>query len=384
MASHGPKCAAITLKGLPCKNRARPGSPYCGVHKNYKGGQHAAQAAAAPKLAHLAGKAKPTATHPPAAPPTPAAPPPAAQAIPHDLDATPYRSSGPKRTVGAYISRLAADPKARAQTKTKQAALDDGLVHTDPSGSLVLTPKGHQLAGELAMKPKPKLAALAKPKPVGPLPAAVAAAQNTPKPPPKGAPPPLLVPGAVHGQDDVIAYMTGHSKAVSYTAQHRMATRTYTTPVYREINGNLRHGSWASPAAQKAIAGLDSALQATPPLDKPVITQRGIRFYRDVLGDVKVGDTIHDKGFMSTSVDRNHAYYYATKRGHANQAALMNITIPPGVRALSILPPAPPNLPPKYGTEHEVLLPRGTSLRVDRIVRNAQGVTFIDATVVPA
>lgn len=58
--SSGPHCAAITVKGMPCKNKPRPGSPYCGVHKNYKGSKGAAKAKAAPKLAKLAGKSGPT------------------------------------------------------------------------------------------------------------------------------------------------------------------------------------------------------------------------------------------------------------------------------------------------------------------------------------
>lgn len=210
----------------------------------------------------------------------------------------------------------------------------------------------------------------------------MAASQNAPKPAPAGAPPPLLVPGAIYGMNSVIDYMTGHSQKASYSPQHKQATRTYTTPVYREINGSLRKGSYASPAAKQAVAGLDSAFQATPPLDKPIVVHRGVRYYREVLGDLTVGETIHDQGFMSTSVDRNQAYYYTTKRGNISKAAFFNITIPPGARALSILPPSPPNLPPKYGTEHEVLLPRGSSLRIDRIVRNDQGVSFVDATVV--
>lgn len=62
MASPGPQCAATTLKGTRCKNRARAGSAYCGVHKNYKGGHHAEKAAAAPKLAKLAGRTSTTPT----------------------------------------------------------------------------------------------------------------------------------------------------------------------------------------------------------------------------------------------------------------------------------------------------------------------------------
>ncbi|MCK9898149.1 hypothetical protein MXD60_26785, partial [Frankia sp. AgB32] len=53
MAAHRPTCAATTVKGARCKNHAKPGSAYCGVHKDYG----SAKPGKVP-LGKLAGRAK--------------------------------------------------------------------------------------------------------------------------------------------------------------------------------------------------------------------------------------------------------------------------------------------------------------------------------------
>lgn len=197
-----------------------------------------------------------------------------------------------------------------------------------------------------------------------------------------GIPPTTIPAGTVFGQDKVEAHMSAHSKGAVYTSEHKTATRTYSTASgYKSTNGVLRAGKTPTVSQQKTIDALDSAIASTPPLDRPVITHRGIRNFTEIFGDVQVGDAIHDKGFMSTSTNPNIASHFATKHGH-DDVAIVNITIPNGARAAAVMPPAPPNLPTSASWEREVLLPRGSTLQVTKISYDANGVRHVEVTVV--
>jgi hypothetical protein len=392
-----PKCAAITLKGLPCKNKAKYG-PYCGVHKNYSG-KAAAKAAAAPKLAHLAGKAKPTATHPPAAPDADPFTPtglsvldaaPDAFNLPATVssaDVAPYRPSGAKKTVGAYLRRLDADPNAKAQTKTKLAAHADGLVHLDADGKATLTPKGQAIAAALAQpKKKPTLAALSGKTPTPALPHHGGTAPLHTGPwwskdaaKPKSLAELLASNAPIVGSANLATYFDHVMSHGKYTDAHRNATRAYSGPAYGHINANLRAGTAVPASSQVTMKNLDSAFEATPPLDRPVHVSRGVKGVAGVFPDLAPGTMYTDPGFMSTSRDRTTAESFS---GYTDPG-IITLRVPAGARAIAMTSPSPPNLPSNLPGEGEILLPRDSSIRI-RHVTIKNGRTYIDAELIVA
>ncbi|KEZ35833.1 ADP-ribosyltransferase [Frankia sp. CeD] len=346
MAALGPKCAAITLKGLPCKNKARPGSPYCGVHKNYhpaKGGPSLAKHG--PKLAQLAGKAKPAAASNPATTGSPAS-----DGL-SEADIAPYRS-GAKKTVGAYLKRLAANPDAKATNATKEKAAADDLIYLGADGKHHLTPKGKYIAAALA-QPKTKLAPLAGKKATGKE--------------------PLTTFG------ELKSYISGLSKKATWNDSQKQAAYWYSGLSATSLNKELRDGRnpASMPDAQK-IDDLDAAFAAAPPVDRPLVVRRGIHDFTGTFGtDLKPGDLWTDKGFMSTSINQTTPEDYSGSGG-----AIVTLNIPPGVRAIGIMPPSPPNLKSQFSSESELLLPRNSTLRIKSVTVDSSGRRRIEADLV--
>ena len=95
------------------------------------------------------------------------------------------------------------------------------------------------------------------------------------------------------------------------------------------------------------------------------------RVYRGVgpgtAAKLKVGGTLTDKGYSSTSVKRSVAAKFASK---TPGGALIEIRVPKGQRGIKIADRS-------YSRDAEFLLPRGTSLRVTSVRRVKVGGRYV-------
>jgi hypothetical protein len=115
-----------------------------------------------------------------------------------------------------------------------------------------------------------------------------------------------------------------------------------------------------------AVRHLDAAIDDSP-VDHDTTLYRGTTAFHTP----NVGDVFTDKGYTSTSSDRNRAAVYYGGNGRL----LWEITVPKGERALPI--DEGPNT-----HEKEVLLPRGSSFRITDVSMDDRGQTIVKARVV--
>lgn len=192
----------------------------------------------------------------------------------------------------------------------------------------------------------------------------------------------------------------------------------YTADGYADINDYLRTGTvdtdYYTPAQMRGtVAEIDSIIDRLGYVDSDARVFRGMyvqpetqlpsgKKWLEVLSELQVGSTISEPGFMSTSNDPGQAFRFGaggftgqTFSGVQNSnnrvprteaTVFWSIDVPAGSKALSL----------PYGDgmlsseeEQEVILPRGTTLRVKAIRRVTQEGTdnaynyYIDAEVVP-
>lgn len=134
------------------------------------------------------------------------------------------------------------------------------------------------------------------------------------------------------------------------TPAESSAITFYQSPGYQLMNGKLRGQDVKAPDADMkraaaATKGLDSAIAKAPPLTRSTTVHRG--FSKEQFGSLKKGDTITDRGFVSTSLTRSGAGMF----GGEGRGMLATITLPAGTRAGA-------------GSVKEIILPRGSSFRV--------------------
>lgn len=133
------------------------------------------------------------------------------------------------------------------------------------------------------------------------------------------------------------------------------ALRTYSGIAYRAINMALRRGTDAGQYAQ-TILDLDSVFQKCT-LNEDVLLQRGVdgvalgQLWSMVTRDPKsvIGAVVEDKGFMSTSINAGSRF---------SGECVFQIKAPKGTRAVYMAEWS------KFRREYEVLLPRGTKLKI--------------------
>ena len=164
-------------------------------------------------------------------------------------------------------------------------------------------------------------------------------------------------------------------QAVGLSDGHKQTIRDYQeTGLYDPLNSYLRTGKLAPTSDTAAFAddlfqgGFDSpeskgwAKQQIEDMDAAIaksrtteqlVTYRGLP--ASVVASVSVGDVIRDKGFSSTSLDREVAEGFAERDG-----AILRIIVPKGSKALY----ADPIVDLK---QHEVILPRGSGFKVARV-----------------
>lgn len=145
-------------------------------------------------------------------------------------------------------------------------------------------------------------------------------------------------------------------------AAERMALVEYTGSAYGPMNGAMRGRRVASSRHASQIAAADAAMEniKTP---ENVIVWRGLTLSDTNVPAPKIGDTITDYGFTSTTVDKS----FARRRGRDQ----LEIRLPKGTPALYLEPIT------AVSGEYELLLPRRVSgMTVVEIRRDPDGTVW--------
>jgi hypothetical protein len=166
---------------------------------------------------------------------------------------------------------------------------------------------------------------------------------------------------------DTDLYSALESKGM-FTDAEREYISLYGASGYKPLNKTLRSKSPDGMQAQASMDftyqefadGLLSAMEKRA-TTRDMVTFRGVGYKAADLNNVKLGDTIHDAGFMSTSLDAEVSSHSFGKVGK-----LLQITIPKGTPALR---------PSDW--EAEILLGPGTNLKVVKV-----GQRYIEVVVV--
>jgi hypothetical protein len=188
---------------------------------------------------------------------------------------------------------------------------------------------------------------------------------------------------------------------VAPVAVESMSSESYASLVryasfdYKDINGHLRgHGTniWGKGEeglkrdVENHISHIDEAIEGAGELTENARFFRGVGLTEKLLEEyenLKPGDVLEDNGYLSTSMNPQTALNYGPFNNFEDVGVLI-INAPTGSNALAI----PTEL---TGPEEEVLLPRGTKLKVRAIRRtesvDKSGVTrykyYVEADVVP-
>ncbi len=137
------------------------------------------------------------------------------------------------------------------------------------------------------------------------------------------------------------------------TGDEKKAVEIYTGKDYTRINGGLRgNGALGKQDAQVA-KDLDTAIRYGSALSEETVLYRGITGGGGGLAGMKVGDTLLDNAFLSTTLDLRTAEDFMGPKIPSEGGYVMHITAPEGTRYLLGEP-----------DELEVLLERGTALKV--------------------
>ena len=133
-----------------------------------------------------------------------------------------------------------------------------------------------------------------------------------------------------------------------------------------EESSRIKSSDWPGPGeklprmpgneeAADSIDGMTSAV-ARSSVKKPIITYRALATEREagsgVLNSMKPGRVLTDKGFLSTTVNKNNLKWLGG-------ITLVPIYMPPGVPALFL-----PSVEPLFKEELELVLQRGTNLKI--------------------
>jgi hypothetical protein len=135
-----------------------------------------------------------------------------------------------------------------------------------------------------------------------------------------------------------------------------MAVNNYTSSEYAPINAHLRRGEDIGTDQALTIKRTDEALKAMPKFNGTVY--RGTKLSQEMLDRYKVGETITEKAYVSTSRSKDQAFpgnarFVIQSRSGADVSASSN-----------------------YEKEQEVLIPRNSKFKVLR-KRKQKGDTII-------
>lgn len=120
------------------------------------------------------------------------------------------------------------------------------------------------------------------------------------------------------------------SERDNLTSEDKAVLAQYTSPAYAPLNKALRGGKQLSPESQKMVAQLDKAINdAKLPTDLTLF--RGLRGekVRAMMDGLMPGDTLTDKGFVSTSLGE----HVAKGQSESGKRTMMVIRAPKGTNA---------------------------------------------------
>jgi hypothetical protein len=142
----------------------------------------------------------------------------------------------------------------------------------------------------------------------------------------------------------------------------KQALYRYQDGGYERINAYLRSSSLSpNPEVLSDIASLDGAIKSQPLLDHDVTLYRGAN--GEHFADVKAGDVLTDKGFMSASTRRQAAEGFE----HGIDTLLI-IETPKGAKVMNAN-----GVRNIYSGEEEILFPRGSRFVVDSVADTSVG-----------
>ena len=142
---------------------------------------------------------------------------------------------------------------------------------------------------------------------------------------------------------------------------------------FKAINDYLRSGI-ESEGVPEAVANIDAAIAASPPLDQGVSSTvyRGVEDVRAALGDrIIAGAEVSDPGFISATTEPGVALDYTT---YGPKSAIVAIDLPPGARAAWLRAAGVERSRGVYYDtmeNRELVLPRGMRFEVVGVERGA-------------
>ena len=175
--------------------------------------------------------------------------------------------------------------------------------------------------------------------------------------------------GSGNGVDLPTAFSETGSKYVT-------AVMTYNDAKdYQKINGGLRSGK-LSAKFRETVDKINELIDKTPGIDKESTVYRGVStgaFADQILG-LQPGDTFQDKGFTSTTKDKDFAERFNSLEGR-DHGALIQVSLPEGTKGLDMLHYW--SDVPRDGRQHEFLLPTNSTFRVDAVEGTTVKVTLV-------
>ncbi len=154
-------------------------------------------------------------------------------------------------------------------------------------------------------------------------------------------------------------------KNANLTSPERSAIIEYRGSSAFEINDFLRGGKiqfMSEKDANKIVGHVDSAISKAI-IDRNIVTYRGVPL--DL--KVKVGDTIKDKAFLSTTMNIEEAVNFSN--GPGNKSTIFKIEVPKGSRGLYVEGMAPRGYEMNSNQEHEILFPRNTQIQITEVIK---------------
>lgn len=133
------------------------------------------------------------------------------------------------------------------------------------------------------------------------------------------------------------------------------------------VNPYLRDGLYgdpSSPGFNNTIKQMDAAIDLSPPLKHDIDLYRGIP--TEFAPKFKVGATIKDQGFTSTTKSRKYAKDFIEDSFGEGSGTRLKIMVPKGTKALDINT-VPGREFSRMDWQKEIVLKRGSSFRVESI-----------------
>jgi hypothetical protein len=172
---------------------------------------------------------------------------------------------------------------------------------------------------------------------------------------------------------------TGHDRL---TRRQVEAVRAYQEESqHHDINMYLRRQALARPEVLETIRHIDASI-ARSKIEMPTVLYRGFPIAGRPSPEMLVGTSINDPAFYSTSTNRTIAEGFA---GSLDQGVVLKIKVPAGQAALNVGKVATGSDFGEKGPtpEFEVLLPRGTKIRITAAKRIKSGRIVAQAEIVP-